>query len=47
VDLVKGERKDDVMHEQPARFTGSEGVVFIGRAQEKTAPPRPACTLQC
>jgi hypothetical protein len=23
VDLVKGERKDDVMHEQPARFTGS------------------------
>jgi hypothetical protein len=24
------------MHEHLARFTGSEGVVFIGRAQEKT-----------
>ena len=39
VDFVRGQRKDDVMHEQLKLFeaTGrSEGVVFIGRAQEKT-----------
>jgi hypothetical protein len=36
VDFAKGERKDDVMHEHLARFTGEEGVLFIGRAQEKT-----------
>jgi hypothetical protein len=39
IDFVKGQRKDDVMHEQLAVFetTGqTEGVVFIGRAQEKT-----------
>src|SRR5512142_156092 len=29
--------KDDVMHEQLEHFTAAEGVVFIGRAQEKTA----------
>ena len=37
VEFEKGQRKDDVMHEQLACFTGTEGVVFIGRAQEKTA----------
>ena len=37
VDFVKGQRKDDVMHEQLEHFTAAEGVVFIGRAQEKTA----------
>ncbi|MBA3800467.1 MAG: hypothetical protein H0X18_15510 [Geodermatophilaceae bacterium] len=39
VDFVKGQRKDDVMHEHLARFEEagrSEGVLFIGRAQEKT-----------
>jgi hypothetical protein len=39
VDFVKGQRKDDVMHEQLAGFEAAgrtEGVVFIGRAQEKT-----------
>ena len=36
VDFAKGQRKDDVMHEQLARFTGTEGVLFVGRAQEKT-----------
>jgi hypothetical protein len=39
VDFVKGQRKDDVMHDQLAIFEASgrtEGVVFIGRAQEKT-----------
>jgi hypothetical protein len=40
VDFARGQRKDDVMHEQLAAFEAagrSEGVVFIGRAQEKTA----------
>ncbi len=37
VDFGKGQRKDDVMHEQLASFTAEEGVVFIGRAQEKNA----------
>ena len=36
VDFGRGQRKDDVMHEHLARFTGTEGVLFIGRAQEKT-----------
>jgi hypothetical protein len=30
------QRKDDVMAEHLARFTAPEGVVFIGKAQEKT-----------
>ncbi|MFG1711327.1 hypothetical protein ACFLIM_50090 [Nonomuraea sp. M3C6] len=37
--LAKGVRKDDVMHEHLARFTATgatEGVLFIGRAQQKT-----------
>jgi len=36
VDFVKGQRKDDVMHDYLARFSAAQGVVFIGRAQEKT-----------
>jgi hypothetical protein len=32
----KGERKDDVMKEYLARFKGKEGVLFVGKAQEKT-----------
>lgn len=36
VDFVKGQRKDDVAHEYLAGFTGTEGVLFVGRAQEKT-----------
>ncbi len=36
VDFVKGQRKDDVMHERLAEFSAEQGVVFIGRAQEKT-----------
>lgn len=35
VDFVKGERKDDVMQERLRHFTAAQGVVFIGRAQEK------------
>ncbi|HEY5848389.1 MAG TPA: hypothetical protein VIT42_16520 [Microlunatus sp.] len=37
VDFTKGQRKDDVMHQYLAGFTGTQGVLFIGRAQEKTA----------
>jgi hypothetical protein len=40
VDFVKGQRKDQVMHEHLAGFQAAgrvEGVLFIGRAQEKTA----------
>ena len=36
VDFAKGQRKDDIAHEYLARFTGTEGVLFVGRAQEKT-----------
>src|ERR1019366_4087977 len=39
VDLVsfeKGQRKDDVAHEYLAGFDGEEGVLFVGKAQEKT-----------
>ena len=35
VDFVKGQRKDDVTHEYLAGFDRDEGVLFIGRAQEK------------
>ncbi|MGH3404547.1 MAG: hypothetical protein ACRDRJ_18885 [Streptosporangiaceae bacterium] len=39
VDFARGQRKDDVMHEHLAAFQaagGTEGVLLIGRAQEKT-----------
>ncbi len=36
VDFARGQRKDDVMQAHLAEFTGEEGVLFIGRAQEKT-----------
>jgi hypothetical protein len=32
----KGQRKDDVAAEQRKKFHKTEGVVFIGKAQEKT-----------
>jgi hypothetical protein len=35
VGFGKGQRKDDVMHEYLAKHDGGEGVLFIGRAQEK------------
>ena len=40
VQFAPGQRKDDVMREHLARFLeggGTEGVVFIGRAQEKVS----------
>ena len=39
VDLVtfaKGQRKDDVAHDYLAGFGAEEGVLFVGKAQEKT-----------
>jgi hypothetical protein len=35
VDFAKGRRKDDVAHEFLAQFHQEEGVLFLGRAQEK------------
>jgi hypothetical protein len=40
VHLRKGARKDEVAKEYLARFTGREGVLFIGVAQEKARLPR-------
>lgn len=37
VAFTKGQRKDDVMAEHLAKFERDEGVVFVGRAQEKTS----------
>jgi len=40
VDLVtfeKGQRKDDVAQAYRASFTGDEGVLFVGKAQEKAS----------
>src|SRR3954453_9547741 len=34
--FAKGQRKDDVAKEHHARFRGDEGIVFVGKAQEKT-----------
>jgi hypothetical protein len=39
VDLIqfrKGQRKEDVARTYLEKFTGAEGVLFIGKAQEKT-----------
>ena len=40
VDLItfeKGQRKDDVAKEYLATFEGDEGVLFVGKAQEKAS----------
>ena len=40
LDLVtfqKGQRKDDVAHQYLAKFAGAEGVLFVGKAQEKAS----------
>lgn len=36
ITFTKQQRKDDVAHEYLAKFTQAEGVLFIGKAQEKT-----------
>jgi len=35
--FAKGQRKDDVAAEYRAKFTGQEGVLFVGKAQEKSS----------
>ena len=35
VAFKKGQRKDDVAAEYRARFRGTEGILFLGKAQEK------------
>jgi hypothetical protein len=37
IPFAKGQRKDDVMAAHLARFTGDEGILFVGKAQEKAA----------
>jgi hypothetical protein len=34
--FAKGQRKEDVALEYRAKFRGSEGILFVGKAQEKT-----------
>ncbi len=36
IPFEKGQRKDDVAKEHLARFKGTEGLLFIGKAQEKS-----------
>jgi hypothetical protein len=35
IEFARGQRKDDVAHEYQAGFDREEGVLFVGRAQEK------------
>ena len=37
VHFKKGQRKDDVAAEYRARFQGTEGILFLGKAQEKVS----------
>jgi hypothetical protein len=37
VSFAKGQRKDDLTQQYLAKFTDAEGVLFVGRAQEKAA----------
>src|SRR5262245_29732351 len=36
ITFAKGQRKDDVAKGHRAHFQGAEGIVFVGKAQEKT-----------
>jgi hypothetical protein len=36
ITFTKGQRKDDVTQEYRSRFGGTEGIVVVGKAQEKT-----------
>jgi hypothetical protein len=36
ITFAKGQRKDDIAKEYHAQFQGSEGILFVGKAQEKT-----------
>jgi hypothetical protein len=36
ITFAKGQRKDDIAQQYHSQFHGSEGIVFVGKAQEKT-----------
>jgi hypothetical protein len=36
ITFTKGQRTDDIAKDHHARFQGTEGIVFVGKAQEKT-----------
>src|SRR3954464_7118752 len=36
ITFAKGQRKDDIAKEYHSQFHGTEGIVFVGKAQEKT-----------
>jgi hypothetical protein len=40
VSFAKHQRKDDVTQQYLAQHDGTEGVLYIGRAQEKARVPR-------
>jgi hypothetical protein len=44
VQFRKGQRKDTVMAEHLRKFDKEEGVVFVGKAQEKTPG---GCPKEC
>lgn len=37
IDFKRGQRKDDIAKAHLARFTANEGILFVGRAQEKVS----------
>lgn len=43
ISFAKGQRKDDLAAEYRARFTGTEGILFIGKAQERARVCRTRC----
>ena len=45
VQFRKGQRKDNIAAEYRKKFSRPEGVVFIGKAQEKTRVSRPSTTI--
>ena len=45
VQFRKGQRKDEVMAEHLRKFRNEEGVVFVGKAQEKTPVFRTSAQL--
>src|SRR3954465_13977048 len=36
ITFAKGQRKDDIANQYHSQFQGTEGIIFVGKAQEKT-----------
>jgi len=47
ITFAKGQRKDDVANQRRAAFARDEGVVFVGKAQEKCTVYRTGEAPQC